>query len=288
MQATRSARLVAATLGLLAVSSCTAPGRELAYGDAVPLSPREGRVATKLDLLASGRALVDAHLAELPLAERQALDAAIVRGKAACVRIQARFDFDALGLSFSQASGSGVSVRGPSGTPIVLTAGHTFSSAGAGMRSTAVTMSGRDIPTAMVECVHEDALDFAVLRWERAPAADDVFPGTADPVPGELVVALGYPDQCGVNTSGSLVRGEAYAAQPLEPLALLLRVASTSPLVLLPVAGALPEGGFSGGGIFNRTGDVIGVLTAVEWEPGRSASVTRVRGCAVAAMRGVR
>ncbi len=149
-------------------------------------------------------------------------------------------------------------------------------------------MSGRDIPTAMVESAHEHELDFAVLRWERAPAAEDTFPGTADPVPGELVVALGYPDQCGVNTSGRLVRGEACADQPLEPLALLLSVASASPLVLLPVAGALPEGGFSGGGIFNRTGEVVGVLTGVEWEPGKSASVTRVRGCSVAAMRGVR
>jgi S1-C subfamily serine protease len=275
-----------AALTLLMVSACTAPGREVPYASARTLPTIEGRVATNLDLLASGRTLVDEYVTQLPEPRRKQIAAVIARGKQASVRIVARYGFSSSGASYTENSGSGVLVAGSDGSAVVLTAGHTFADTSADLRVSVFSLAGREIAATMVDIEHEKR-DFAVMRCEPFSASDVVLAGMAAPRPGELVVALGYPDQCGVDRAGRVVRGESYTNDLLEPLALVLEVASTEPLLLLPVAGALPLGGFSGGGLFDLDGSVVGVLTGSEWEPNKDAMVVRVFGCSTAAMRSV-
>ncbi len=273
-------------LTLLMVSACMAPGRELPYAAARPLPTIEGRVATNLDLLASGRTLVDGYVAQLPEPQRQRIAAVIARGKQASVRIVARHRFGPLGTSYSQNAGSGVFVAGSDGSAVVLTAGHTFADTATDLRVKVISLAGREVAATMVTREY-DQLDFAVMRCESFGAGEAVLTSMAVARPGDLVVGLGYPDQCGVDRAGRVVRGESYTDDLLEPLVLILEVASAAPLVLLPVAGALPLEGFSGGGLFDLDGNVVGVLTATEWEPNKDAMVVRVLGCAVGAMRSI-
>ncbi len=125
--------------------------------------------------------------------------------------------------------------------------------------------------------------DFARLQCTSTIARP--LPGRGSPRAGSLAVAYGYPDGCGVDSRGRVVVGHAFAGRPLAPLRLLLRVVQAEPLLLEPIAGAVPLGGFSGGGIFDLDGRVIGVLVGSEWDPSLDAVRVRVAGVSVDAMR---
>ena len=89
----------------------------------------------------------------------------------------------------------------------------------------------------------------------------------------------------GVDSTGWIVRGEAYEDDYLAPLVTILRVESESPLVLAPVTGALPLGGASGGGIFDRRGALIANLTGTGWESDRNGVTYSIDACAVSVMQ---
>jgi S1-C subfamily serine protease len=277
---------------LLAAAACTAPGREIPYASARPLPVVYGRVVTNLDLLASGREIVDEYVAALPEPHRGRLRAVIARGKLATAGVHARFAIDAAGTSYQEQQGTGVFVAGTDGAPWVITAGHTFVNAGPERAVRVSTRAGRELPGELVACSYDSERqvpDFAAIRCAVAPPPGVVVATCAAPREGELVVALGYPDRFGVDDAGRLRRLDPGAALP-EPLALLLEVVQVEPLMLVPVAGALPLGGFSGGGFFDADGNVVGVLTGVRhtWEPGGAAETWHVIGCSVAAMQALR
>lgn len=268
-----------------------AVGREVPYGSVQPL-PIQGRLATTLDLLASGRQFVDDYLQQLPEQQRLAALATIAKGEQATARVSVKHGFGALGMSFTMQSGTGVLVRGSGGSPLVLSAGHTFAVEASDSRAQVVALDGRVVEASMLDCKPGSGgagtPDYAVLQCDRAVDVDLVLPDTAAPRTGELVIALGYPDQCGVDRLGRVVRFGPDGAQRITPLAFVLEVVDEDPLVLVPVAGALPLGGFSGGGIFDLDGNVVGVLTGVQWSHGADSMTVTVNGCSVAAMPGLR
>jgi len=275
----------AAMLAAAALASCAASGREVAFADVQPLPFVAGRVVTSLDMLESGRRVVDDYVAGLPPEQRERLRAVIARGKQATVGVHARFAFGALGTSYTEASGTGVQVAAKDGSAVVLTAGHTFDRAGSDLRVRVSMRGSAESDGQLVAWVYDATNDFAVVRCTATPPASAVLMPSAAPRVGQPIVALGYPERCGVDDAGRLTRFRPNGPMP-EPLVLLCEVTDTDPLLLDPVAGALPLGGFSGGGLFDLDGNVVGVLTQTnaEWEPGASSVTFRVQGCSVAAM----
>jgi S1-C subfamily serine protease len=282
-------RATAAILAAVLFAACSV-GREIPYGSVQQL-PIQGRLATTLDLLAGGRQFVDDYLQQLPEQQRLAALATIAKGEQATARVSVKHGFGSLGMSFSMASGTGVLVRGSGGSPLVLSAGHTFDVKASDSRVQVVALDGRVVEASMLDCKTGSGgvgtPDYAVLKCDRALDPDLVLPGTAAPRKGELIVALGYPDQCGVDRLGRVVRFGPDGADRIAPLACVLEVATEAPLQLVPVAGALPLGGFSGGGLFNLDGNVVGVLTNTEWSFGADSLTVAVKGWSVAAMPGL-
>lgn len=266
-------------------------GREIPFDSAQPL-PIQGRVATVLDLLASGRLFVEDYLQSLPEQKRLLALATITKGEQVTARVSVKYGFDSSGMSFSVASGTGVIVRGSTGSHFVLSAGHTFEITAPDRRVEVVASDGRVVAASMLDCKSGSggvgSPDYAVLQCDAAAGAVLVAADTAAPRTGELVVALGYPDQCGVDRLGRIVRFGPDGSARIAPLQLLLEVVTEEPLVMVPVAGALPLGGFSGGGLFDLDGNVIGVLTGVQWSTGSDSMTVTVNGCSVLAMPGLR
>jgi S1-C subfamily serine protease len=267
---------------MLLLAACTA-GRRFAYSATTDVAASDGVVVTLVDLLATGRRLAEDYVATLPADLRERVgqvDAVAVR---AAVRITVRDHFT--GVGYRQEGGSGVLVAAPVGAPLILSAGHVFDSAAEDRQVTCWTSAGERLSASVLAAVHRSpAEDHAQLRCADAaiPLADP--PTTASPQPGTIVIAYGYPDQCGVNPAGQTVRGEAYEGAALSPLRLFLRVVDEDPLRLEPVAGAVPLGGFSGGGLFDLDGHVVGVLTGMSWATSTDATYIEVAGCSVDAM----
>jgi hypothetical protein len=268
-------------------SACSSSGRDVYYEDAAPLEASSGHVVTLVDYLAGGRKAVDAFLQSLPEAEAAELNGSIAGATNACVRVAVRRELS--GSSYEETSASGAIVATKSGRRVVLTAGHSFGTGD--FTTTITTLAGSrlasapdvrgDRPTA------GDAGDWAILSIRDEEAARDLFVvGVDTPHAGELAFLLGYPDKSGVDATGRVVRGEAYANDHLSPLVTILRVESVSPLVLIPVAGALPLGGASGGGVFDRRGALIANLSGVQWEAKRELVTYRIDACPVTLVAG--
>jgi S1-C subfamily serine protease len=274
------------SLALAAIAvSCATPGREVRFAAIAPLPIVSGKVVTELDMLQSGRRLVDDYIAALPEPERDRIRGVIARGSAATVRVHARVATGA--MSFTEASGTGVLTAGSDGTPVVATAGHTFTNAGPAAAVGVSIRGGRELAGTLLACVHDAERDFAIVQCSGASLLHGVNVPRAAPRRGSLVVAIGYPHNCGVDEGGHLtLLGPSVLP---APLVLLAEVVQTEPLVVAPTAGAAPLGGFSGGGFFDLDGNLIGVLTATskQWDVGADALTLRVLGCAVTAMHSI-
>jgi hypothetical protein len=257
--------------------ACTTAGRSLPYPTANALPVEAGRVITTLDMLASGEHAVAEYLASLPDAERARYERAVAVGERACVRIDVRHGF--VGMSFSLDSGSGVMVADDRGV-FVASAGHTFTNA-PDARATVATTASVEIDAKMAACRFEDGDDYAVMNIAAADVGPAALPRPAEPRVGERIVALGYPDTCGRAPDGRIMLLTPDLGRSLAPLKTVLEVAGVDPLRLVPVAGAMPLHGFSGGGLFNLDGDVIGVLTGSEWQSGADARHVLVTGHAL-------
>lgn len=269
------------TLGLFA--ACSTPSRSLPLPRPGPLPGVDGRVLTTLDLLAAGEEATRRFVEQLDPTTRDRLAASRARAEGATVRVAVRHGFHGLG-SYGQNAGSGVLVTARDGSPLVLSAAHTFATTADDRVTHLATPAGDRVAATMTECVYEDGLDYAVLR--PTEPVDACVPVRASALAaGELVLALGYPDVCGMLPDGRIARSDHQMAEPLAPLSLLLRVVDGDPLQLLPVAGALPLDGFSGGGLFDLDGRAIGVLTGVEWSPGADALEVAIKACGVLAMQ---
>jgi hypothetical protein len=252
-----------------------ATGTEVRFDDVQAFAPENGSLVTLVDYLESGRRAVDRFLQGLPAAEGQELGASIVRAREACVRIAVRHHLSA--LSYNQVSASGVLVAKRSGGPVVLTAGHSFDERES--KTSITLLDGTVLASAPLARAAHDVGDWAILPVdERDPLP---FVQTSEPVEGELAFTLGYPDQSGIDAQDRVVRGEAYQEDYLAPLVTILRVESTSPLVLTPIAGAVPLDGASGGGIFDRHGNLIANLSGIEWEAERDHVTYRISACPV-------
>lgn len=252
-----------------------ASGTEVRFDDAQAFAPQSGTLVTLVDYLESGRRAVDRFLQGLPAEEARELGTSIARAREACVRIAVRHHLS--GLSYVQVSASGVLVARRAGGPVVLTAGHSFDEREA---ETSITLvDGTVLASAPLAREARDVGDWAVLPVDDAQALP--FVQTAAPVEGELAFTLGYPDQSGIDAKDRVVRGEAYQEDYLAPLVTILRVESASPLVLTPVAGAVPLSGASGGGIFDRRGALIANLSGVEWVVEREFVTYRISACPV-------
>ena len=279
--------LALAMVGFAGLGACAAPGREIAFADVQPLPVVRGRVVTTLDMLESGRRIVDDYVAALPEPQRERLRSVIDRAKRATAGVHARHGFGALGTSYRESSGSGVFVAAADGSPVVLTAGHTFDETGDDLKVRVSMRGGAERDGRLLASVFDPGAgkDFAIVAVGRALPLGTVALSHRAPRVGQFVVAVGYPERCGVDEAGRLTLLSPNGPLP-EPLVMFCEVAATDPLLLTPVAGALPLGGFSGGGCFDVDGNVIGVLTSLDanWEPGGTSITYRVRGCSVAAM----
>lgn len=268
------------------LAGCSTPGRNVPFDRTEPLAATSGQLVTLLDYLESGRRAVDHFLSSLPEAEARELRSAIDRSTRASVRVAVIVRTK--GLSYEQASASGALVATANGRPRVLTAGHSFTAGDFTTRVTTLTGARLAVtpPVMGVDIVVDERGDWAVLELAGADASRALATvAIAPPVKGELAFALAYPDQCGVDSTGRIVRGEAYEDDALAPLVTILRVESEAPLVLAPVAGALPLGGASGGGIFDRRGALIANLTGTGWESDRNGVTYSIDACAVSVMQ---
>jgi hypothetical protein len=265
-------------LGAVLLAGCST-GRVFPFDRSTPVPAADGAVVTQLDLLNAGRRLADDYVAALPAAEQArvaSVDAVALR---AAVRVAIRLP---TGRGYHEDSGSGVLVAsGDAEPPRLLSAGHVFASAGAAHSVVCRTTGGLALEATTVDAVHAQDVDRARLQVAPVPAAIGSLPRRASPRAGSLVIAYGYPDRCGVDEAGRTVHGAAFGDEPLAPLRLVLRVIGDRPLRLEPVAGALPLGGFSGGGIFDLDGRVVGVLTGMSHPWSRDALVVTVTGTSV-------
>lgn len=275
---------------LLLLFAACASGRALPYDRTVPVPATDGGVVTEVDLLAAGRTLVDDYVAAMPAAERECVAALDALAARVCVRIGVRTSFAG---GHGQECGSGVLTVAPGAdVPVVLSAAHVFPGTRDGATIHCWTTAGVALEASLAAPAEvpplaersRESWDWVELRLASPPGAGP-WPRRAAPVAGSLVLAYGYPDRCGVDAAGRTVRGEAYEGAPLLPLRMVLRVIDDAPLELAPVAGAMPLGGFSGGGLFDLDGQVVGVLTGTKYELDRNAQHVLVTGTSAAAMR---
>ncbi len=268
------------TLPLVFPSACVS-GRFMPFGTNLDVVPANAQVVTELDLLHTGRALVDQSLMTLPEETQQQIRAVDAMARAAIVRLAVRFQF--VGSGYTQASGSGVIVVSPTRAPRVLSAGHVVLATGDDREVWCRTTAGVRLPAHLMTASDgSTSADHAVFSLPDSPTC--TLPECAPPRVGSLCLAYGYPDQIGIDAQGRTVGGESYEDDYLAPIRLLLRVVDASPLRLEPVAGALPLGGFSGGGIFDLEGRVVGVLTGTRWEHSREGRHVLVEACSVESM----
>jgi len=157
--------------------------------------------------------------------------------------------------------------------PFVLTAAHVVEPA-AGLQITVLTTSGErhaaDVVARGAEQERGAPDDWALLRlrapWATAPLA----PTVGRVRTGDHVVAFGYPGGIfGFGADGRVtghIDSPPNTASPLLPLVWIGRVGAVDPLVVAPCAGLFPEGGMSGGPLFDRNGGLVGLISRTPQE----------------------
>ena len=178
---------------------------------------------------------------------------------------------------WSSELGSGIIMASDTAV-LLLTAQHVLGPARAGATLYFTARDGE-----RVECTLPDPggapRDLAVVR---VTDADDAFvggsPGSAfarnsrRARRGEPVVIVGYPSgSTGISGDGQVASPPPHGGAPLDPVAVLGRVARLAPLTVEFTAGFVPPGGMSGSPVLAADGALLGVLSSLvrEGQDGR-------------------
>ena len=225
---------------------------------ATGIGETEGELVTLLDYLETGRRHARDYLTQQPAADGATLlDVARSCGSA-CVRVE--IEVARQGAAVVAIHGSGFIVAGGR---YVVTAGHALD-ADEVLAIRVILSDGRTLAATAVgkdyEVFNSTDRDWAVLKLGEDRPDDLVALKLGDAEKGAPVIALGYPDQIGIDEGGRIAYGRE---APLEPLLFPARVSGTDPLALTPTAGAVPLGGISGGPVINAAGEVVGIFVSV-------------------------
>jgi S1-C subfamily serine protease len=257
--------LLVATLA----AGCGGPGAWVRYDEVEPLPNGGADVTTLVDFGRRGVAVAEAYLEAID--RTQGTDLIHVREsvKSSCVRVRA---YGA--ASGRLALGSGVLVR-EGAEVLAVTAGHVFE---AFFSEDVAAIEVVLVDGTIVEAELQDLRSGTASRdWARLRLRDvEGRPLAPAPVAeevrrGDRVFLLGYPDHLGEDARGEIAHGLTLPADAfLEPLPLVGRVDHVDPLLITPVAGAMPLSGASGSPFFNERGEAIGCLTATTRTPERN------------------
>ncbi len=233
-------------------------GRIVSYDSVTGIGETEGQLVTRLDYFESGRRLTRDYLAKQPAPNEATLWDVARTCASACVRVE--IDIERQGESVAAVHGSGVIVAGGG---YVLTAGHALK-ADRILAIRVILKDGRTLGATVAEkdyaVFNSTGRDWAVLKLGDDRPADLVALKLSDVKEGAPVIALGYPDQIGIDENGRI----AYSREsPLAPLLFPGHVSGTDPITLTPAAGAVPLGGMSGGPVVNAAGEVVGIFVSV-------------------------
>ncbi len=233
-------------------------GRIVSYDSVTGIGETEGQLVTRLDYFESGRRLTRDYLAKQPAPNEATLWDVARTCASACVRVE--IEIERQGESVAAIHGSGVIVASGG---YVLTAGHALK-ADEVLAIRVILKDGRAFGATVAEkdyaVFNSTGRDWAVLKLGDDRPADLVALKLGDAKEGAPVIALGYPDQIGIDEGGRIAYGRE---APLEPLLFPARVSGTDPLALTPTAGAVPLGGISGGPVINAAGEVVGIFVSV-------------------------
>jgi len=233
--------LVALPAVAMLVSGCRGPGAWIRYDDVKPIPNGGGDVTTLVDFGRRGVAAAEAYLEAIDRTRGTGLIRVLESVKSSCVRVRA-YGAESGRLSL----GSGVLVR-DGAEVFAVTAGHIFegyvSEAIAGIE--VVLLDGTIVEAELQDVRSGTAShDWAHLRLS---GSEDL---TLTPAPvggirrGDRVFLLGYPDHLGKDARGEIAHGLTLPADAfLEPLPLVGRVDHVDPLLITPVAGAMPLDG---------------------------------------------
>ena len=255
------AAAVGATSGILMHDKGV--GRAAWYDAVTGLGETEGQLVTLLDYLESGRRLAREYLAKQPATEATTLWDVAQRCGPACARVE--IDIKRQGDSVMVSHGSGVVVADGK---FVLTAAHPLVAEEI-LAIRVILRDGRVVAATVAKSdfttFNTTGRDWAVLKLADDRPADLVSLKLGKAEQGEPVIALGYPDQIGIDEHGRI----AYSRDdPLAPLLFPAHVNGTDPITLTPAAGAVPLGGMSGGPVVNAGGEVVGIFVSVSRTPG--------------------
>jgi hypothetical protein len=168
---------------------------------------------------------------------------------------------------------SGVLVR-KAGSVVVATAGRTLASFDAEEVGPihVILTDGTRLRAEILDLRTGTAFrDWAYL-WLHGAASRDLAAVPIGKVNrGESVFLLGYPDHLGVDARGEVVHGLAGPPDSmLSPLPLAGRIDHVDPLLIAPVAGAMPLAGATGAPFFNSRGEAVAILTTTVETPDRA------------------
>jgi S1-C subfamily serine protease len=147
----------------------------------------------------------------------------------------------------------------------VITAAHVLAAGSASSSIEVAFPSGATRSATNVGTLEARDADVCVLRMDEP--VSDVTGVTLGPAGGSSesseVVVLGYPARLGLDMSGAVVPDRPDERFPLRPLRLVCSMPTPLATRLVPVAGAIPIGGMSGGPVVDAEGRLVAIQRAV-------------------------
>jgi hypothetical protein len=219
-------------------------------------APAESSVVTPLTTVAIGHHRALAYLDANPV--RRRLAKATARAAASVVRVQCR---DYTNGTEKCERGTGfVLAHG-----FVLAPGHLLVRHSANARLSVQLADGTEIAATLTGRGHPtrtgDAGDFALLQVSAGSARLPAPLAVGEARSGAEVVMIGFSADAGLGRDGTVVGNRDGA--PLAPTWLVGRITDPYGVYIEPVAGCLPQGGFSGAPAIDATGAVVAMQTAV-------------------------